>query len=140
MAKLLPISKLLIPIVLTLLVGQIFAANIYQLTAHLSMVPVMLLAIFVFFVLTYLLAEGVAKLAGLKYSEHCLLAFTTGARNAPLMLGLTTTVLPDQPLIYATITIGMLIEFPHLTALKTVFLRRLNKDNAMQHCNTSQHT
>lgn len=140
MAKLLPICKMLIPIVLTLLVGQIFAANIYQLTAHLSMVPVMLLAIFVFFVLTYFLAEGVAKLAGLKYSEHCLLAFTTGARNAPLMLGLTTTVLPDQPLIYATITIGMLIEFPHLTALKTVFLRRLNKDNAMQHCNASQHS
>ena len=48
---------------------------------------------------------------------------TTAARNAPLMLGLTTAAFPEQPLIYAALIIGMLVEFPHLTALKHLLLR-----------------
>jgi hypothetical protein len=40
------------------------------------------------------------------------------------MLGLAMVVLPNQPLIYVTITIGMLIEFPHLIALKVLLLKR----------------
>lgn len=124
--KLLPICKFLIPLVLVALVGQIFAANINELVAHLSIVPLLLTAIFVFFMVTYVLGELAAKLAKLDYPEHCLLTFTTGARNAPLMLGLATVALPEQPLIYATITVGMLIEFPHLTALKAILLKRFN--------------
>lgn len=49
---------------------------------------------------------------------------TTAARNAPLMLGLTTAAFPDQPLIYAALVIGMLVEFSHLTALKHLLLRK----------------
>ena len=123
--KLLVICKVMIPVVLTLLVGQIFASNINHLVTHLAVVPWILLAIFVFFIATYILAEVVAKLAKLDYPEHCLLTFTTGARNAPLMLGLAMVVLPDQPLIYVTITLGMLIEFPHLIALKVILLKRV---------------
>ncbi|WP_202819739.1 arsenic resistance protein [Thaumasiovibrio subtropicus] len=122
--RILPLCSALIPLVLMLLVGQIFAANINELAAHLSIVPLLLFAIFVFFIVTFAVGELVAKVAKLAFPEHCLLTFTTGARNAPLMLGLTTVAMPDQPLIYATITIGMLIEFPHLTALKAIFLRR----------------
>jgi hypothetical protein len=40
------------------------------------------------------------------------------------MLGLTMAALPNQPLIYAALIIGMLVEFPHLTALKHLLLRR----------------
>ncbi len=50
---------------------------------------------------------------------------TTAARNAPLMLGITAAATPDQPLIYASLVIGMLIEFPHLTALKHLLLRHM---------------
>jgi len=120
------VCKMLIPTVLMLLVGQIFASNINQLIAQIDVVPLLLLAIFIFFIVTYALAELVAKFVKLDYPEHCLLAFTTGARNAPLMLGLAMVVLPNQPLIYVTITIGMLIEFPHLIALKVLLLKRLN--------------
>ncbi len=120
------VCKVLIPVALTLLVGQIFAANINQLMTQLNVVPLLLLAIFIFFIVTYVLAELVAKYAKLDYPEHCLLTFTTGARNAPLMLGLAMVVLPNQPLIYVTITIGMLIEFPHLIALKALLLKRFN--------------
>jgi len=31
---------------------------------------------------------------------------------------------PDQPLIYAALIIGMLVEFPHLIALKHLLLRK----------------
>ncbi len=126
----LAVCKVMIPVALTLLVGQIFAANINQLVTQLSIVPLLMVAIFTFFVVTYLLAEGMAKLAKLDYPEQCLLTFTTGARNAPLMLGLAMVVLPNQPLIYLTITIGMLIEFPHLIALKAVLLRRLKSSES----------
>ena len=121
----LALCKVLIPVILMLLVGQIFASNINQLVVHIDVVPLLLLAIFIFFIITYVLAELVAKYARLDYPEHCLLTFTTGARNAPLMLGLAMVVLPNQPLIYVTITIGMLIEFPHLIALKVILLKRL---------------
>jgi ACR3 family arsenite efflux pump ArsB len=131
-SQLLAACKVLIPIVLILLVGQIFASNINQLVQHLAVVPLLLLAIFVFFIITYALAEVIAKFAKLKYPEHCLLTFTTGARNAPLMLGLAMVVLPNQPLIYVTITIGMLIEFPHLIALKVILLKRFKAEPSVQ--------
>lgn len=131
--KLLLICNHLIPLVLTLLVAQIFASNINYLIEHLSIVPLLLLAIFTFFIITYVLGEIVAKVAKLDYPEHCLLLFTTGARNAPLMLGLSMVALPNQPLIYVTITIGMLIEFPHLIALKAIMLKRLSSLKSQQH-------
>ena len=45
---------------------------------------------------------------------------TTAARNSPLILGLATIALPDQPLVYAALIIGMLVEFPHLTVLSRI--------------------
>ncbi len=133
--KLLFICNHLIPLVLTLLIAQIFASNINYLIEHLSIVPLLLLAIFTFFIITYVLGEVVAKVAKLDYPEHCLLLFTTGARNAPLMLGLSMVALPNQPLIYVTITIGMLIEFPHLIALKAIMLKRLSLLKCQQDTN-----
>lgn len=38
------------------------------------------------------------------------------------MLAVTMAVLPDQPLVYAALVIGMLVEFPHLTALRRLLL------------------
>ena len=122
--KLLPLCKAIIPWVLVLLVGLIFATNIQQLAEHVNVIVLLLLSIFIFFVATFILAEVTAKLVGFEYPEQCLLMFTSAARNAPLMLGIATVALPNQPLIYATITIGMLIEFPHLTALKSICLKR----------------
>lgn len=138
--KLMAMTKVLIPIVLALLVAQIFTANIQTLIQYLNIVPKLLAAVFIFFVITYVLGELVAKLAKFEYPEHCLFTFTTSARNAPLMLGLSTVALPDQPLIYATITIGMLIEFPHLTALKSLLLKRLksHQNSALNRLHTTE--
>ena len=91
-----------------------------------------LLAVFTFFLLTFLLGEGLSRLFRLRYPEHALLTMTTTARNAPLMLAVTMAALPEQPLVYAALVIGMLMEFPHLTALRRLLLgvrQRLQHQN-----------
>lgn len=111
-----------VPWVIGLLVMEIFAANIDVILSNRDVFALVLAAVFIFFVLTFLLSEGLSRLLRLRYPEYALLTMTTAARNAPLMLAVTMAALPRQPLIYAGIVIGMLIEFPHLTALRRVLL------------------
>jgi len=112
----------LTPWLTALLVLQIFAGNVSTILAHSSVFGWVLLAVFVFFVLTFLLGEAMSRGARLAYPEHALLTMTIAARNAPLMLAVTMAALPGEPLIYATLVIGMLVEFPHLTALRLALL------------------
>ena len=74
-----------------------------------------------FFITVFYLSKTVSKLMKFKYEDEVLITMTTASRNAPIMLALTIAVIPDQPIIYATIIIGMLIEFPHLIRLKIMF-------------------
>ncbi len=116
----------LIPWVLAGLVFCIFSCHTQQLTSHPKVFPLVLLAVFIFFILTWILGELFAWCFKLKRPQHVLLAMSTTARNSPLMLGLATVVLPEQPLVYAALIIGMLVEFPHLAFLTHVFQRRIN--------------
>ncbi|AFJ01934.1 Cysteinyl-tRNA synthetase [Methylophaga frappieri] len=120
----------LIPFIIALLIMQIFAGNIDVLLGHIDVFIWMLLAVFCFFVLTFMLSEFVSKRFSLPYSEHVLLTMTVAARNAPLMLAVTMVVLPSQPLIYAAIVIGMLLEFPHLTLLSHLLMRSSHSKTA----------
>lgn len=63
----------------------------------------------------------------LDYPRHALLSLTTAARNAPRMLALTSVALPGQPVIYAAIIAGMLVEFPHLTIVTRLLLRHSSR-------------
>lgn len=119
-----------VPWVIALLIAEIFAANASTIGDHLSGFVRVLGAVFVFFVGTYLLGDGISHFFRLGYPEHVLLTMTTAARNAPLMLGITAAAIPDQPLIYAALIIGMLVEFPHLTLLKHVLLRKQRDSTA----------
>ena len=112
------------PLVLALLVTEIFAANVAVMTDHRALFARVLALVFVFFVITYVLGEYIARRARFAYPEHALFTMTTAARNAPLMLGLTAGIAPDEPLLSAAIVAGMLIEFPHLTVLKHLLLRQ----------------
>ncbi|MEM7462303.1 MAG: arsenic resistance protein [Pseudomonadota bacterium] len=118
--------SLLFPVLLAVLVWQLTASNIGTLTANITVFPLIFCAILTFFLATYLLSEAVAKWMGLAYEDRVLITMTTAARNAPLMLAITIVVLPNQPLIYAAIIIGMLVELPHLVALKSILLRQRN--------------
>ncbi|MEM8560659.1 MAG: arsenic resistance protein [Pseudomonadota bacterium] len=121
------------PWLTALLVLQIFAGNISVILEHFAVVTWVLLAVFTFFVLTFLLSEGLSRLFQLPYSEYALLTMTIAARNAPLMLAVTMAALPDQPLIYAALVIGMLVEFPHLAGLRRVLLiARKRRSQRMQ--------
>jgi ACR3 family arsenite efflux pump ArsB len=113
----------MIPFVIAALVFFIFSANITIILEHIPVFVWILCAVFLFFVVTYFLGEGLSKLFKLDYPERALLTMTTAARNAPLMLGITAAVMPNQPLIYEALIIGMLAEFPHLTVLKHLMLR-----------------
>jgi len=122
-ATIMEVTTRLIPLVIALLVLEIFAANVGTIRAHVGIFALILLGVFVFFLLTYALGERISRLFDFAYPEHALLTMTTAARNAPLMLGVTVAAIPDQPLVYAALIIGMLVEFPHLTVL-TQILRR----------------
>jgi len=80
-----------------------------------------LVAVFIFFVSNYLITKKISKIFNFNYELRVLYAMTTTARNAPLMLAITTIAIPNQPLVYMAIIIGMLIEFPHLTVLTRIF-------------------
>ncbi|MQY42750.1 arsenic resistance protein [Epibacterium sp. SM1969] len=111
-----------ISLVTAVLILQIFAGNIGIIADHISTFAVILVAIFVFFVTTFFMGEGLTRLFKLGHPQRALLSMTTAARNAPLMLAVTAVAIPDQPLVYAALVIGMLVEFPHLTALKQTLL------------------
>lgn len=121
------IAGTLIPMVTAVLVFQIFSANATIVADHLGAFPAALAAIFLFFVVMYLLGEAVARLFGLSHGEQALLSMTTAARNAPLMLVITAAAIPGQPLVYAALVIGMLLELPHLIGLKHLLLAKVDR-------------
>ncbi len=114
----------LVPAVIAALIVCLFAAHVGTILAHPAPFAWVLLVVFLFFVSTYLIGEGLGRLVRLRFREQALLAMTTSARNAPLMLAITTIALPSQPLVDAAIVLGMLVEFPHLTALTHLLRRR----------------
>lgn len=114
----------LLPLVLAVLVVQIFATHVGAIAADIEVFARIALAVFLFFAAIFLVGEGLARLGHLTYPQHALLSMTMTARNAPLMLALTAVAIPDQPLVLAVIVFGMLVEIPHLTVLKQLMLRR----------------
>ena len=113
-----------ITILLALLLLQISADNIATFITNIDIVPLIFGAVFLFFIIIFIIGEVIAKVMQLPYEDHALLTMTTTARNAPLMLAVTMAVIPQQPIIFAAIVIGMLIELPHLTLLKVVLIKR----------------
>lgn len=114
----------LVPWMLAVLVWEIFSANIAVIVAQAENFAFLLLGAMLFFASTYLLGEWASRRCALRYPEHVLLTMTLAARNAPLMLAVTMAVLPGQPLVYAAIVAGMLLEFPHLALLRHLLLRK----------------
>jgi ACR3 family arsenite efflux pump ArsB len=108
------------------LVWQLFAGNVHGISAHASIFGLILFALVCFFCVTFVLSELLARTFLLTYPDRALLTMTVAARNSPWMLGITVVAFPEQPLIYAALILGMLVEFPHLTLLRTLLLRTKN--------------
>ncbi|MFJ2544018.1 arsenic resistance protein [Microbacterium sp. NPDC087589] len=113
-----------VPSVIAAVIVTIFAGNVGTVLADPGSFVRVLLVVCLFFTITFALGEGIAHVFRLRHPEHALLTMTTSARNAPLMLAMTTIALPDQPVVHAAIILGMLIEFPHLAVITQVLRRR----------------
>jgi ACR3 family arsenite transporter len=113
----------MIPAAIALLIVELFAAHIETVLDHAGSFAMILGAAVLFFTVTYGIGEAASRTFRFAGPERALLVMTTAARNAPLMLALTTVALPGQPLVYAAIMVGMLVEFPHLTLLRSLLLR-----------------
>ena len=122
--KLSSLSGNLVYWVIALVALCLFGQHTSTLTANPLALVQILLAVSLFFLVSCALGEVLARWFRLNHPQHVLLAMTTAARNAPLILGLTMIAIPDQPLIHAALTIGLLVEFPHLIALAQLFLRK----------------
>lgn len=123
----------MVPWVLAALVLSLFVGNVATMAEHPTAFLRVLLAVFLFLVVTYALGELAARWLALTYREHALVVMTTSARNAPLILALTVVALPDRPLIHAAIVLGMLVELPHLTALQYLLRRSEGRSRRSLH-------
>lgn len=124
------INKLLnelINIAIYLLIVSIFAIYAEEIASHYEEFAMVFLAVSVFFFVNSLLVDFMAKKLTFNHENHVLYSMTTSARNAPLMLGLTVTALPDQSIVHVAIILGMLIELPFLTLLVFRFNWQSNK-------------
>lgn len=113
----------LVPVTLAAIIMCLFTGNVSSLLVRPADTLLILVTVFIFFVAAYLLGEGTARVLGLPYPEKSLLVITTSARNAPLMIALTSAFLPEHPEVTAVLAVGMLVEFPHLCTV-THLLRR----------------
>lgn len=110
-------------IAIIILVFSIFNSNIDSLLKNIALLPVIFIVIFLFFLITYFLIQFISYKTELSRKEEVSLTMTTAARNAPLMLGVSLALFPQEPLIHIVLVIGMLVEFPHLITL-TYLLKR----------------
>lgn len=108
------------------IVFSIFSVHVNQIIENYNILASILITTAAFFVVSTFITEAIAKIFHFNYENHVLYAITITARNAPLMLGLTMTALPNQPMIYTSIIIGMLIEFPYLALQVARFKMRSN--------------
>ncbi|MCO1339898.1 symporter [Kocuria polaris] len=118
------------PAVIAGVILTLFAGNVEAVLAAPMAFLGVLGVVAAFFVATWLLGEGIARLFRMSPAEHALLAVSTSARNAPLMLAVTAIAIPDRPVVHAAIVLGMLVEFPHLTALTHLLRRRHDRPMA----------
>ena len=117
------------PWILALTIFSLFAA-FGELSVASKDFGQVLLAVFCYFVVTFILIELISRGLKLHPQDHALLTFTVSARNAPLMLAITATAFGDEPVLMAAIVLGMLLEFPHLTALTWLLRRRASSHQA----------
>ncbi|MEM9247135.1 MAG: arsenic resistance protein [Pseudomonadota bacterium] len=113
-----------IPFVLAALVFQIFAAHIGELRGDLIVLALVAVAVCLFFAATSLVGAVISRFCRFDYPQRALLSMTMAARNAPLMLVLIAAAIPDNPLVFAVIVTGMLVEIPLLIVLKQYLLSR----------------
>ncbi len=102
---------------LILLLFSIFNSNIESLISDTSVLPLVVSIILIFFIANFFFVKLISRITSLSKKEEVSLTMTTAARNAPLMLGISLVLFPQQILIHLVLIIGMLVEIPLLVAI-----------------------
>ena len=86
----------------------------------------MLPAIFIFYGITFLLAQVISRFGNFSYEDFACFSCITLARNSPLALAIATSVFPNRPLITLVLAIEPLIELPIMVLVSQLllFMRR----------------
>jgi arsenite transporter len=83
-------------------------------------------AIFIFYGITFLLAQVISRFGNFSYEDFACFSCITLARNSPLALAIATSVFPNRPLITLVLAIEPLIELPIMVLVSQLllFMRR----------------
>ena len=111
---------------LCLAITAVFASQGQTLIQRPDVLLKMLPPILIFYGITFLLAQAIARLGNFSYEDFACFSCTTLARNSPLALAIATSVFPDRPLITLVLAIEPLIELPIMVLVSQLllFLRR----------------
>ena len=119
-----------IPLVIGALILSVFAGNGMTVVGEPETALVIAGFVLGFFVVMGCAAAVTARALRLPGDHATLVVISASARNAPLVMAMTAIALPDQPQIVTIIALGMVVEFPHLTALTTLLRRRAARRSA----------
>ena len=90
-------------------IQMVSPSRVSPVVAERALLPIAALAVLLFFAVSFVVSQLLSRGFSLDHTERAALTITTSARNAPLMLALTVAAIPDQPLVYSVIILGMLL-------------------------------
>ncbi len=108
-------------IALVVVIVSMFASQASVIFDNPNIVLTLIKPMVAFFVIAFLVALLVGRLAGLPYEQTALLAFTTTSRNSEASLAIAATAFAS-PLVALTVVIGPVIELPFLVLMVRVLL------------------
>jgi ACR3 family arsenite efflux pump ArsB len=102
---------------LSVVIFLMFFGQSHVIVDNLGPLLIIFVPLLIFFFISFVMAQVVSRYLRLEYKECALLTCTTAARNSPLSLAIAFGVFPNQPLIYVSLIIGVLIELPILVLI-----------------------
>jgi ACR3 family arsenite efflux pump ArsB len=109
-------------ILLAMAIMAMFTSKGKNLLASLNVVAILLIPILLFYIINFILAQGVGKAFRYSYEDTASLTLTTIAKNSPMTLGIALMAFPNEPLIHLIMVIEPLIELPAMMLITRILL------------------
>lgn len=109
-------------LLLALAISAMFASKGKSLLTSLNVVAILLIPILLFYIINFLLAQGVGKAFRYSYEDRASLTLTTIAKNSPMTLGVALMAFPNEPLIHLIMVIEPIIELPAMMLITRILL------------------
>ena len=109
-------------ILLAAAIAAMFASKGNALLASLNIVVILVIPLLLFYVINFILAQGVSRGFRYSYEDTASLTLTTIAKNSPMTLGVALLAFPDEPLIHLIMIIEPLVELPIMMMITKILL------------------